>query len=151
ATGIGTTLNIEGQSGFDAVNVGNAGNAQGVQGTVDVSNTAQYTTLTVDDSFDPVSRTVTLDTLALLGSHPWGTITGIVPGAINYRAYDMKDPVTIKCGSGGNNVTVNNTPLKTVGLNLGNTINLNTGTGLDHVTICATSPGTTLNVDEQAG
>jgi len=151
ASGVGTTLNIEGQSGLDTVNVGNAGNAQGVQGTVNISNTGQYTTLTVDDSFDPVSRTVTLDTLALLGNHPWGTITGIVPGTINYRAYDIKDPLTIKCGSGGNNVTVNNTPLKTVGVNVGNTINLNTGTSLDHVTVAAISPGTKLTVDGQAG
>src|SRR5262249_40132449 len=99
---------------------------------------------------DALPRAVVLDTLALLGSHPWGTITGIAPAAINYRAYDMADPITINCGSGGNTVVVNNTPLKTIGLNLGNTININTGSGLDHVTIAATSPGTTLNVDGQA-
>src|SRR5207249_8124773 len=106
---------------------------------------------TVDDSLDALPRSVAIDTLPLLGSHPWGSITGIAPGTINYRAYDMKDPLTIKCGSGGNNVTVQNTPLKTVGLNLGNTINLNTGTGVDHVDVTAVGPGTVLNVDGQAG
>jgi hypothetical protein len=147
----GTVLNIEGQSGFDVVKLGNAGNTQGIAGVVNVSNLAQYSQLTVDDSSDPIGRTITLDTLPLLGSHPWGTITGIAPGTINYRAYDMQDPITIKGGSGGNNIVINNTPLKTVSLSLGNTINLFTGTGTDHLTIGAISPGTTLNVDGQNG
>ena len=148
-TGKGTTLNIEGQSGLDTVTIGKNHNTQSVLGTVSLSNNASYDQLTIDDSADTTPRTITLDAIAPAQgqNNPRGAITGIVPGEIDYDAYDMKDPIAIKAGSGGNTVTVNNTPTKLVGLQSGNTINLNTGAGLDTVTIKAVGPGTTLNVD----
>jgi hypothetical protein len=115
-----------------------------------VTNTLALTALNVDDSQDAIGRSVVLNTILQVGIHEWGTITGIAPGVINYLAYDIKD-ATIQCGTGGNTVTVNSTPLKTVGQNLPYAINLNTGTGVDHVAITAISPGTTLNVDGQNG
>jgi hypothetical protein len=147
----GSILNIEGQSGFDTVNCGQAGLTAGLRGTINVSNAAQYTQLIVDDSADPLSRAITLDAIPPLpgDTHPRGRITGVVPGTINYRAYDMKDPLTIRAGSGGNTVVVNNTPVSTLGYVGGNTINLNTGTGADNVTVNAIGAGTTLNMDGQ--
>src|SRR5262249_18689093 len=122
----GGTLNIEGQSGFDTVNCGQNGLTAGLRGTINISNAAQYTQLSVDDSADSAARTIALDAIGALpgDTHPRGQITGVVPGVINYRAYDMQDPITIKAGSGGNTVVVNNTPVKTIGYVGGNTINL---------------------------
>jgi hypothetical protein len=150
--GLGTTLNIQGQSGQDTVNFGFGGTVQEVKGTVNVQNTSSFTQLTVEDSLDATPRTFSLCAFTPAGTnYPFGSITGLAPGVINYRAVDMRDPVNIRGGVGGNTITVDGTPSKIVGWGLGNTINLSSGSGADTIYVKAVSSGTTLNIDGKSG
>ncbi len=122
-------LDINGQRGADTVNIGNAGNAQGIMGDVSVSNTASRTALTVDDSADAAAQTATLTAAAL---------TGLTPGDIKFQQLDLSS-LTIKGGTGGNNFTIANTPNN--GLPL--VTQLNSGTGADTITVQATTGAST--------
>jgi hypothetical protein len=117
--------------GFDTVNVGLAGSVQGVRGTLVLTNPPAFNTVTVDDSTDPTGRSVTFDTVTPLGDTLYGTIAGLAPGTIKYRAADTASPVHVLGGTGGNTFTVNATTVRT--------INLDTGTGTNTVTVRATT------------
>lgn len=67
-------LNINGQSGNDAVNLGSGGSVQNLTGPVSVTN-GGATTLTVNDASDTTARAVTVGTAA---------VTGLAPAQINY-------------------------------------------------------------------
>src|SRR5262249_30560981 len=54
--------NVSTSAGRDRVNVGDGGSVQGILGDVTITNPSSFSTLTVDGSADPQSRTVTLDT-----------------------------------------------------------------------------------------
>ena len=128
-------LDIEGQNGADTVNIGNAGNVQGIMGDVSVSNQNGLTALTVDDSKDAAARVARLTAAAL---------TGLSPGNINFTQLDLSS-FTINGGTGGNRFTVVNTPKNGMML----TTQLNGGTGADTVTVQATSGP--LNIQGQNG
>ena len=122
ATGVTTNLSTSG--GLDVVNVGNAGSVQGILGALNVQNPPSHDTINVNDSADATARTVTLSTFTSGGS-PWGSITGLVPAAINYKYADTNS-VSVTTGSGADTVNVRAT---------GVTTNLSTSGGLDVVNV----------------
>jgi hypothetical protein len=139
----GHTLTIQGQAGFDLVNIGNNGSLQGIQAEVDVdagpfiggSNRVQ---LTVDDSADTSARNVSMGGAP---STPGDfVIAGLIPGdpfdipftdPIEYGAAHTQF-VEVEGGSGSNTYTVTNT-IPT------GTTSLDTGTGNDPVFVQGTS------------
>src|SRR5205807_6519323 len=62
-------------SGTDYLFIGKTGSVQGIHGTVSVLNRSSATALRVDDSSDPVSRSLILSDRA---------VTGLAPAVINY-------------------------------------------------------------------
>src|SRR5205807_1630516 len=88
--------------GPDTINIGTAGNAQNVAGTLTIVNAFGKDTITVDDSADTSARNVTLDTAAPNGDNdPFGTVSGLTPGVITYEAADTAS-LTIDGGAAGN-------------------------------------------------
>ncbi|MGO8902553.1 MAG: C2 family cysteine protease [Isosphaeraceae bacterium] len=92
ATGVPTSVSTGG--GSDVVNVGNAGSARGILGTLSIQNPPSYTTINVNNGSDATTRTVALSTYSS-GGYNWGSITGLAPAAINYKYYDTRSPVNI--------------------------------------------------------
>jgi hypothetical protein len=78
--GTSSSLTINGGAGVDTVYLGKNGSLQSITGPLTVTNFGAYTILSVDDSSDPTSRTVTMS----IGSE-YGTISGLAPGLISYR------------------------------------------------------------------
>jgi hypothetical protein len=163
----GTTgpLTINGQSGADVVNVGNAGSVQPIVGPVTVTNFGNFTALTVDDSAGTQSRNVSID----VGSAGFGTISGM--GAmIRYRSNDVSS-VTVNGGTAGNSFTIRNTvdnsssPVTVVNSGIGNdTVNvlgstgaltINGQNGRDSVNLFVTDPSKSIKkglfVDNRGG
>jgi hypothetical protein len=136
ATGTGSNLTITGQSTTtDSVDLSNAGSAQGLNGTVGMSNVAGGSIpLTVDDSADGTAQAVTIGAASLSGSMV-GTAT------VNYANLTS---LTLKGGTGGNTFTVSGTPA-----NL--TTTLDSGTGTNTVSVTATGSAGTLDIHGQAG
>ena len=91
---------------------------------LNVQNPPSHDTINVNDSADATARTVTLSTFTSGGS-PWGSITGLVPAAINYKYADTSS-VSATTGSGADTVNVRST---------GVTTNLSTSGGLDVVNV----------------
>jgi hypothetical protein len=98
------TLDITGTGGANTVILGNNGSVQDIQGTVNLDNPLDYTTLTVDDSADPSAHTAYLSTFTPGGDFDsWGSITGLAPGTINYE-YPDTSSVTLDTGAVDGNV-----------------------------------------------
>jgi hypothetical protein len=121
----------------DTVLVGNAGNVQGIQGNLIVTNPPDRDWLTVDDSADTIGRAAVLDAVTPAGDTTYGTISGLSPGMIEYRAADMNSPVHILAGAGSDTITVRNTA--PVG------VQLDTGAGTNSVTVLGTGAPVTIN------
>jgi hypothetical protein len=129
-----TTLTARGPT---VVNVGDAGSVQGIRGALVLLNPPSFNAVTVDDSADPTGRTATLDTTTLADGFLYGTIAGLAPGTIEYRAADTAAPVHVLGGPGGNTFRVNSTTVRAV--------NLDTGTGANQVTVLANAAAVTVN------
>jgi large repetitive protein len=121
----------------DTTNIGNAGSLSGIVADVFVEDTGGIGSLSVDDSADSAAKTINFND---------GTITGSLPGghAINYEPGITT--LTFNGGSGGNTVGIN---LPTI--NSQSTLQLNTGSGDDSVSVVAVNAGLTLNLDDQGG
>jgi hypothetical protein len=117
-TGMPVTIN---STGTATVNVGNAGNAQGIAGTLTINNPSGSTALNIDDSADAIARTVTVQV-----NGTTGTITGLTPANIVYATTGVSS-ITLNGGSGGNTFNVLSTA--------GPVVNLNTGAGNDRVNL----------------
>jgi streptogramin lyase len=111
----------------DVVNVGNAGSVQQILGplSVDAANT-----MIVDDSADPTPQTFHVSATS---------ITRLAPAAINYGPGVAN--LTIYGGYGGNLIGVLDTAA-------GTTTTLNTGNGVDHVYVFATTGPLTVNTQQ---
>jgi Ca2+-binding RTX toxin-like protein len=104
-TADGTVVNVQG-TGEATDLVGNAaltvdvglGNVQGILGPVSVENPPNFTTLIVDDRFDPNGNTATLNTFTPTGDSSWGQISGLAVGNINYE-YPDTSSVTVNTGT----------------------------------------------------
>ncbi len=103
ATNLGGVVSLEGH-GSTTVNVGN-GTTQNIRAGVDITNPPYLTTLNVNDSADPGSRTTTVGNWSFLG---YGAITGLFStSAVGiYYKYDDTSAVTVKTGTGSNAVNV---------------------------------------------
>jgi hypothetical protein len=111
-SGFWGTLNIT-SNGPDAVKVGDNGSVQGIFGTVNIDNPPDYTALTIDDSADSTAHSnVVLDTFTPAGDSPWGSVTGLAPGSINYE-YDDTGSVTITTGTAADTINVHATGVTT--------------------------------------
>jgi hypothetical protein len=131
ATGPGGPTNVVSHA-TATVNVGNAGSVQAIQGRLNVENPAGTTTLTIDDSADATARTVALSNIGANpddfqgNSDPWGQVSGLAPGTINYE-YNDATSVTVKTGLGNDTVNVTATA--------GPSLTINTGGGNDTVNV----------------
>jgi hypothetical protein len=100
-------LVINGQDGFDVVDIGSdsfpGGSMTGIVGNVLVTNTASFTSLSLNDAVDQVGRTVTLSATSTLGE-----VVGLSPGAIRYRPADISQ-ININGGSAGDTFFVRST------------------------------------------
>jgi hypothetical protein len=134
ATGVTTNLSAH---GLDTIKVGKAGSVRGIFGALNIEDPPYYSTLTVDDSADPIGRTVTLNTFTPSGDTPWDSITGLASAVINYEQDDILSPVTINGGPGGNTFNVVALPAQTV--------DLYTGGGNDKVNVETTSGSLVVN------
>jgi hypothetical protein len=110
-------------AGYDAVTLGN-GSVQGIQGPVFIANPPAYTILTIDDSADPIGRSVLLTESG---------IAGLSPAGINYQQADLL-ALNVYGGSGTNTFTVSNTPA-----NPFVTTTLHSGRGFNAVSVLATT------------
>ena len=107
------------------------------------SSTQGRISLKLNDASDPTGRTVTLDTISF-GNQPYGAVTGMSAGLVEFNAGAAASPVILNASNGGNTITVHHTPA-------GPNINLNTGIGNDTVNVLGTAAGTVLNVNGVAG
>jgi streptogramin lyase len=116
--------------GGDVVNIGNNGSVQGILDTVSILGVGA--TLVVDDSADPTPTSVTLTPT---------TITGLAPAVI---AYSGISNLTIDGGSGGNQVTIQNTAA-------GTSTTVNSGYGIDFVYVRGTTGPLSVNTQGSTG
>jgi RTX calcium-binding nonapeptide repeat (4 copies) len=138
----GVTTNLI-SHGLAAVNIGDSLVGVGsIRGTLNIQNPPSYTAITIDDSVDTTGRTVTLSENRI-------QISGIAVAPadinINYQQNALSS-LTVSGGSGGNTVTVTNTPFYFL-VPLVTTVN--SGSGNDTVTVQATTGH--LNVNSGAG
>jgi hypothetical protein len=126
-TGNGTnTVNILGTpqdvptdivgGGTDTLNLGNNGSTQGIQGDVYIENPPAFTTININDSADPTSRTVGIQNFAGTppdsqhSNAPWGQITGLLgpkssTASILFEYIDTRS-VNINTGIGASTINV---------------------------------------------
>ncbi len=87
--------------GGDYDYIGGTNGVQGINGSVDVENPANYTDLVIDDTGNNFSdRSVTVDQTG---------VYGLAPAAITYNQNDLS-ALSIDTGSAGNTFIVDNTP-----------------------------------------
>jgi Calpain family cysteine protease len=123
----GVTTNVSTSGGRDEINVGNAGNAQGILGALYIQNAQTYDTVNVYDSADTTARTTILNTYSSGGAN-WGSITGLAPAAINYK-YGNTSSVNIVTGTAADTVDV---------LATGTTTNITSSGGADVINVGST-------------
>ncbi|MGA2498308.1 MAG: right-handed parallel beta-helix repeat-containing protein [Tepidisphaeraceae bacterium] len=105
-TGPGSTTNIDSAGGLDGVNIGNGGSAQGIQGTVNIRQTAGEGSVNIDDSADTTARAAIVKKAGVTG---FGAVTGLAPAEIDYDYLDDDLGLGMNLGSGANTVTIHAT------------------------------------------
>jgi hypothetical protein len=138
--GAGQPVTIEGDSGNDTVFLGKHGNAQDIRKAVTVMNLNGNTGLVVDDSSDVVGQVIKMDVQG-----DTGTIAGLAPGLITYKASDIRS-LQVKAGEGGNEIAIANTmsrPDLPIFLGTG----LATGRGTDRVQLLKTTGALTIDME----
>jgi hypothetical protein len=125
-------LSIYGQSGHDAVKLGNIiRGVQDLQGAVSISNAGSFTDLTVDDRANATPRMAVLTDSSL---------AGLAPATISWVENDLHS-LTIRGGSGGNTFTVQDTPQGGYQA----VTALDSGLGVDTVYVRGTTGALTVN------
>ena len=117
-----------------AVTVGNAGSVQGILAALTIHNNPTHDTLTVDDSADTGSRTVTVTA---------DGISGLAPAPISFTNFSVST-LTVLGGSAANHYTISGTPAST-------SMTLNTGGGTDTVNVQANSVPLAVNTTTAPG
>jgi hypothetical protein len=101
-------LSLDSCGGTDTVNIGNNDNlshgVQDIQGRVHVKNGPWYTSLNVNDGFDPAARTATLS----VTGGGLGQIAGLAPALISYVPGDL-NALNVTTGLGDDVVRVQST------------------------------------------
>src|SRR5262249_49927535 len=90
-------------AGPTTVNVGNAGRLTDILAAVTIANPPSFTAVNVDDSADPVARTVTQDTVFFRGADNGRISFGGVP---IYYKYAYTSALTLRTGTGSTTVNV---------------------------------------------
>jgi hypothetical protein len=106
--------------GADAVTVGGTGTAQGILGNVEIHNSPNFTSLTVDDTNDFGSRDIVIDNSGSLGV--LSGITGPIGGTISWANSDLSN-LTVNIsqfGSGTVAVRAMSRPLTLHNVTVGN-------------------------------
>jgi PKD domain len=142
--GIGRPTTIDGQGGRDIVNLGRDGEVERVLATLTITNPPSFTTLNIDDSTDVVPRTVTMGV-----SNGFGTIDGLAPAQIRYKAADISS-VTVNGGIHGNYTVSDTIPDNFLPGIAGATTTLNSGSSGDHTVNVQRTTGS-LQIDGQTG
>ena len=125
--------NVLGSSFADTINVGTGGSVQGINGPLNLNNSAgKHNTIIVDDSADSVTRTVTLSN---------GTIQGLAPTAITYVAAATQK-LTIDGGSAGNFFNVQSAAIGLPAI-------VNGGSGSDTFNVAPLATGTSVTLNGQ--
>jgi len=137
--GAGQPVTIEGDSGNDKVFLGKKGNAQDIRKAVTVTNLNGNTALVVDDSNNVVGQLIKMDVQG-----DAGTITGLSPGVISYKASDIQS-LQIKGGEGGNEIDIANTMARPDLSTFLGTV-LSTGKGTDRVRVLKTTGALTVDM-----
>lgn len=136
-------VEIDGQASFDSINIGFAGNAQGLRGLVTISNARGTSSVTLDNSADPTPRTGILYKDTITGNY----ILSGVTGDISMRGRDISS-LTVHSGNAGNQFRIHDTPKSG---KLGNTTTtINTGRGNDSVLVTGTTGKLNLNGQDGA-
>ena len=139
-------LTIHSTNGADVVNIGNAGNVQGINGAIAIDNPPNYTDIIINDSADATARVATLTDSG---------ITGITPAAINWVAADT-GAITLLMGTAADTVNVLSTkPAVTIqGSNGHDTVNVGNGGSVQGILgaldVRNFSSRTALNIDDWA-
>jgi len=135
------TLDIQGQDGNDTVTLGGLAGIgmQKLGGTINVMNTLDFSSLTLDDSEDLTGQTALMS-----DDGTTGTVTGLAPATINYTDTDISS-LTVLGGSGGNSFTVQGTLVNADFPATLTTLNKGPG-GPNTVDVNATSAGSTLDI-----
>jgi hypothetical protein len=131
------TVNAGGSRG-DVVNVGNAGSLAGLQGTLTLNNTPNWSQVNINDSADNANHPNVLLTAA--------SLTNLAPAVINFQVNSLLG-LTITAGNGNNTYTVANTAFSGVG----NPTVLNPGNGADTVLVQGTDATAPLTVNAGSG
>ncbi len=135
ATGVGSTVYIYGQGSADTVTLGNAGNTQNLNGSINIANVGGTTNLLINGSADTLGYTASLSQSSL-----------VIPSILTIY-YANLSALTIDGGSGGNTLTVTGTPA-------GITTTLNMGSGNNTTTVHFSGSGGiggTLDINGQGG
>lgn len=103
----GVPVTVESTYDHATINIGHDGTVQDIQGDVTLANSLMLSTddVTIDDSADTQGRNATLTSFTTPDGRPWGQLTGLAPGHVNYRYVDTGN-VTINTGSGHDTITV---------------------------------------------
>jgi hypothetical protein len=126
-------LRVNGESGFDTVNVGSAANSlEPIQGALHVTNAGSYTALNITDTGDGSA-----DLMATLTDT---SLTGLSPAQITWVEGDVR-ALTIHGGFGGNTFTVLDTPSN----GFGPLTTLHAGSGPDMVYVRGTTGALVVN------
>jgi hypothetical protein len=135
-------VNINGQDGFDSVNIGRAGQTRDIGGLLTITNPKKLTAVIVDDSADPTPRTGIL----YRDSNTGFNILSGLGGDIVLRGRDLSG-LSIRAGNAGNQFRIHDTPTSN---KLGNiTTRISTGNGSDAVLVTGTTGS--LAIDGQNG
>lgn len=98
-------------NGHTTINVGSSNTVASIGATLNLENPSSYNTININDSADPNNRTLSLRTLGTNTADtdgnidPWGQITGLSPGLINYE-YSDTTSITVLTGYGANTINV---------------------------------------------
>jgi hypothetical protein len=109
--GTGVTTNVF-NSARAAIDVGNGGSVQGIQGALHLENEPSFDTVFINDQNDPVGRTATLATVTRPGDSSLGQLTGLAPAPMTWDYADTSR-VTIFSGLGFNTFNIEGTGVAT--------------------------------------
>jgi hypothetical protein len=154
-SGTGVPTNLSTSGGSDTIEVGDSDRGvQAIRATLSIQNPPNFNTIIVNDAVDTVARTANLSTL-VVGSVPWGSITGLAPAAIDYKYADTAS-VTVETGVGSDTVNVLATGVATTLTSFGGLDTVNVGNAgsvqgiLGTLTIENPPSFTTININDSA-
>ncbi len=131
--GTGGALTVQGQTGLNTVEIGNNNSMNGILGPVSVQGAADSTTLTLRAFAAVSTQVLTMSATGITG------LAGLPAVGVNWASNVLRS-LTVRAGSGGNTIMINDTPTALFG-----GIAFYTGLGQDTVSVRRTSANLTLD------